>query len=54
MLICHGNEVYEIDEHCIKCRKLPKNCGVKELLEEQGLNMEEEKNTNKIETNNKK
>ena len=48
MLICHGNEVYEIDEHCIKCKKLPKNCGVKELLEEHERKIEEGKALNKI------
>lgn len=32
MLIIDGNSVYEIDEECIKKRKVSKDCGVYEKI----------------------
>ena len=34
MLIIDGNSVYEIDEECLKKRKVPKECGTAEKVEE--------------------
>ncbi len=32
MLIIEDNSVYEIDEECVKRKKVPKECGVYEKL----------------------
>ena len=32
MLVIEGNSVYEIDEECLKRRKVPKECEVYEKL----------------------
>lgn len=34
MLIIDKNSVYEIDEDCLKRKKVPKECGTVELVEE--------------------
>ena len=34
MLIIDKNSVYEIDEECLKKKKVPKECGTAELVEE--------------------
>ena len=34
MLIIDKNSVYEIDEECLKRKKVPKECGTAELIEE--------------------
>ncbi|MBR5317767.1 MAG: hypothetical protein IKU39_07735 [Lachnospiraceae bacterium] len=34
MLIIDRNSVYEIDEECLKRKKVPKECGTVELAEE--------------------
>lgn len=34
MLIIDRNSVYEIDEECLKRKKVPKECGTAELVEE--------------------
>lgn len=34
MLIIDKNSVYEIDEECLKRKKMPKECGTVELVEE--------------------
>lgn len=34
-LIIDGNSVYEVDEECLKKRKLSPECGIKEALERQ-------------------
>jgi hypothetical protein len=31
-LIIEGSSVYEVDEDCLKKRKIPAGCGVKEAL----------------------
>lgn len=49
MLIIDSNSVYEIDEECLKRKKVPKECGTMELVE--GL---KKKNTRKLRTSNKK
>jgi len=33
MLIIDKNSVYELDEECLKRRKIPKECGITEVLE---------------------
>lgn len=42
MLIIDRNSVYEIDEECLKRKKVPKECGTVELIEE--LRAKEKKN----------
>ena len=49
MLIIDKNSVYEIDEECLKRKKVPKECGTAELIEELG-----KKNIRKMRTSNKK
>lgn len=34
MLIIDRNSVYEIDEECLKRRRVPKECGTAEMVEE--------------------
>ena len=34
MLIIDKNSVYEIDEDCLKRKKVPKECGTAKLIEE--------------------
>ena len=34
MLVIDKNSVYEIDEECLKRKKVPKECGTAELAEE--------------------
>lgn len=34
MLIIDKNSVYEIDEDCLKRKKVPKECGTEELVHE--------------------
>ena len=34
MLIIDKNSVYEIDEECLKRKKVPKECGTVEIVEE--------------------
>ena len=34
MLIIDNNSVYEIDEDCLKRKKVPKECGTVEIVEE--------------------
>lgn len=52
MLINHDNEVYEIDEKCLKSRKVPKDCEVmEEYRRETQKNLKEKREehfTNKI------
>lgn len=44
MLVIDDNSVYEIDEECLKTKKVPKECGVYEKIQQQlGAN---EKDTN--------
>lgn len=43
-LVIDGNSIYEIDEECVKQRKLPKECQVYEYLQE-----EAEKENKKLE-----
>jgi len=33
MLIIDKNSVYEIDEECLKRKRVPKECGITEILE---------------------
>lgn len=49
MLIIDKNSVYEIDEECLKRKKVPQECGTVELVE--GLR---KKNIRKLRTSNKK
>lgn len=47
-LVIDGNDVYEIDEECLKTHKVPKSCKTKELLEKMIKNRQnEEKKTEK-------
>ena len=41
MLVIDKNSVYEIDEDCLKRKKVPKECGTAELVEE--LRLKEKK-----------
>ena len=50
MLIIEKNSVYEIDEECMKQRRVPKECGTMEKLEEK---KREEKEFKKKEYNRK-
>ena len=34
MLIIDHNSVYEIDEECVKTRKIPKECGIYEKIQQ--------------------
>lgn len=34
MLVIDKNSVYEIDEECLKKKKVPKECGTAEIAEE--------------------
>ena len=34
MLVIDKNSVYEIDEECLKRKRVPKECGTAELVEE--------------------
>lgn len=43
MLIIDKNSVYEIDEECLKKKRVPKECGTAELVEE--LRKNEKKQT---------
>jgi len=43
MLIIDKNSVYEIDEECLKRKKVPKECGTAELVEQ--MRKKEEKRT---------
>lgn len=49
MLIIDKNSVYEIDEECLKRKKVPQECGTLELVEGLG-----KKNIRKLRTSNKK
>ena len=49
MLIIDKNSVYEIDEECLKRKKVPEECGTVELLEEL-----RKKNIKKLRISNKK
>ena len=40
-LIIDGNSVFEIDEKCLKRRKIPKNCDIEKYI---GKEKEKEKN----------
>ena len=42
-LIIDGNSVFEIDENCLKRRKVPNNCNIKKYLK----NEKEKKNEKK-------
>ena len=35
MLIIDGNSVYEIDEECVRKKKVPKECGIYEKMMQQ-------------------
>ena len=35
MLIIDGNSVYEIDEECVRKKKVPKECGIFEKMMKQ-------------------
>ena len=35
MLIIDGNSVYEIDEECVRKKKVPKECGIYEKMKQQ-------------------
>ena len=43
MLIIDKDSVYEIDEECIKQRRVPKECGTVEKLEEKIAEMKKAK-----------
>ncbi len=48
MLIIDGNSVYEIDEECIRERKVPEECRVYEkIMKEQGRERNETKSPQK-------
>ena len=49
MLIIDKNSVYEIDEECLKRKKVPKECGTAEMAEGVG-----KKNIKKLRLTNKK
>jgi len=49
MLIIDKNSVYEIDEECLKRKKVPKECGTAELVEE--LKRRDKKQSKKIKKN---
>ena len=34
MLIIDGNSVYEIDEECVRKKKVPKECGIYEMQQQ--------------------
>lgn len=34
-LIVEGNNVYEVDEECLKKKRIPPECGVREAIERQ-------------------
>ena len=40
-LIIDGNSVFEIDEECIKRRKIPKNCDIDKYLKNENNRKEE-------------
>ena len=44
MLIIDKNSVYEIDEECLKRKKVPKECGTAEMVEELRKKQKEQKN----------
>lgn len=46
MLVIDKNSVYEIDEECLKRKKVPKECGTEKMIEEA-----EKKNGYKIKNN---
>ena len=43
MLIIDKNSVYEIDEECLKRKKVPKECGTAELAEQMRKKKEKRK-----------
>jgi len=43
MLIIDKNSVYEIDEECLKRKKVPKECGTVELAEQMRQKKEKRK-----------
>lgn len=45
-LIIDGNSVFEIDEECIKKRKIPKSCDVEKYLKEEKPNKEKQNRLN--------
>lgn len=45
MLVIDRNSVYEIDEECLKRKKVPKECGTVELVEEMRQKEKEQKMT---------
>lgn len=42
-LIIDGNSVYEVDEECLKKRKVPSGCGVAEAIRRQEQQKDGEK-----------
>jgi len=53
MLIIDKNSVYEIDEECLKRKKMPKECGTAELVEEMKKERRNRIRKNKKELENK-
>ena len=47
MLVIDKNSVYEIDEDCLKRKKVPKECGMVELVVELRRKQSSKKTTNK-------
>ena len=47
ILIIDGNSVFEIDEECVKKRKMPKSCDIDKYLKQKKCKREEEKNSQK-------
>lgn len=39
-LIIDGNSVFEIDEECVKRRKVPKSCDIEKYLKNDGMDFE--------------
>lgn len=50
MLIIDKNSVYEIDEECLKRKRMPKECGMAELAEQ----LKRKEKVRKLEPGNKK
>ena len=47
MLVIDKNSVYEIDEDCLKRKKVPKECGTVELVKELCQKGEDKKKKNR-------
>ena len=43
ILIIDGNSVFEIDEECVKKRKMPKSCDIDKYLRQEKYKRDEEK-----------